>query len=360
MANDNRTEKATPKRRGEARNKGQVARSADINTAAVLAATVGALAALGPHLAHNLEAIVQRGLSQSGDTSLATSSGISTLTWWAITSVASTAGPIVAVAAAAGLAANLLQVRLRFSPVALQPSFAKLNPLPGLKRLGSKDAAIEAVKAIAKTAAVGLAAFVVLWPKLPQLAGLTGLAPDAFLGTAGPMVTGLAFRVVLVFALIAVADWYWQRHRLEKRLMMTKEEVKQEQRQAELSPEVRRAVRRRQMEAARRRMMAAVPTADAVVVNPTHFAVALRYDGKTPAPEVVAKGVDLVAGAIRRIAEEHDVPVISNPPLARALYREVEIGHQIPEEFFLAVAEVLAFVFRTARRRGAVRRALAA
>jgi flagellar biosynthetic protein FlhB len=360
MAHDNRTEKATPKRRGEARRKGQVVRSVDVNTAAVLAATVGALAALGPHLLRGLEGVVAQGLTQSGDLSLASPAGLRTLTMWAIRSFAATAAPVLGAAAAAGVAANVMQVRLRFSPVPLQPSLGKLNPLSGLKRLGSKDSVVEALKAVVKTSAVGLAAFLALWPELPRLAGLVGLPPAALLGTIGPMVTGLAVRVVFVFALIAVADWYWQRHRQEQRLMMTKEEVKQEQRQAELSPEVKRSIRRRQMEQARRRMMAAVPTADAVVVNPTHFAVALRYDGKKPAPEVVAKGADLVAAAIRRVAEEHGVPVISNPPLARALYREVELGGQIPERFFMAVAEVLAFVFRTARRRGAPRRALAA
>jgi flagellar biosynthetic protein FlhB len=357
VAADNRTEKATAKRRGEARRKGQVVRSVDVNTAAVLAATVGALAALGPHLVRNLEGVVAQGLVQAGNPSLASAAGLRTLTLWGVRSFVGTAAPVLGAAAAAGFAANVLQVKLRFSPVAFQPSLSKLNPVPGLKRLGGKDAIVECVKALAKTAAVGLAAFLALWPNLPRLGGLVGLPPDALLGQIGSMSIGIAFRVLVVFFVIAAADWFWQRHRHEQRLKMSKEEVKQENRQAELSPEVRRAIRRRQFEQARRRMMAAVPTADVVVVNPTHFAVALRYDGKKPAPEVIAKGVDLVAAAIRRVAEEHDVPVLSNPPLARALYREVELGQQIPEQFFMAVAEVLAFVFRTAKRR---RRALAA
>ena len=126
--------------------------------------------------------------------------------------------------------------------------------------------------------------------------------------------------------------------------------MKQESRQSDIAPEVKRAIRRRQIESARRRMLADVPTADVVVVNPTHFAVALRYDGTKSAPEVVAKGQDLLAAAIRRIAAEHEVPVVSNAPLARALYRQVDLGQQIPEEFFQAVAEVLAFVYRTAGR----------
>jgi flagellar biosynthetic protein FlhB len=132
---------------------------------------------------------------------------------------------------------------------------------------------------------------------------------------------------------------------------MTKEEVKNEHRQSDVAPEVRGAIRRRQAEAARKRMLADVPTADVVVVNPTHYAVALRYDGSRPAPEVVAKGVDLIAANIRRVAEENDVPIVREAPLARALYAQVEIGQMIPEDFFAAVAQVLAFVFRTAARR---------
>ena len=357
MSADNRTEKATSKRRGEARQKGQVVRSVDVNTAAVLAATIGALAALGPRMLRQLEALMAQGLAQSGDPSLASSSGVHELTMWGLRAFGSIAGPVLGAACATGLAVNVLQVRLRFSPVALQPSLAKLNPVPGLKRLGGKDGVVEAAKAVAKTAAVGFAAFLAVWPRLPELGGLVGLPPAELLGEVGSMVMSVAVRVLFAFAVVAAIDWFWQRRRFEQRLKMTKEEVKQEQRQAELSPEVRRSIRRRQMEQARRRMMAAVPTADAVVVNRTHFAVALRYDGKKPAPEVVAKGADLVAAAIRKLAEENGVPVISNPPLARALYREVELGHQIPEQFFVAVAEVLAFVFRTAKRR---RRALAA
>src|SRR5262249_59861319 len=143
-------------------------------------------------------------------------------------SFVSAAAPVVGAAAAAGVAANVLQVRLRFSPVALQPSLAKLNPLPGLKRIGSKDSAIEAAKAMAKTAAVGVAAFVALWPNLPKMALLVGLPPDAMLGVVGSQVLGIAMRVLVVFVLVAAADWFWQRHRLEKQLMMSQEEGTQQ------------------------------------------------------------------------------------------------------------------------------------
>ena len=157
--------------------------------------------------------------------------------------------------------------------------------------------------------------------------------------------------------MLAIADLLWQRRKIDKSLRMTKEEVKQEGRQADIAPEVRGALRRKQFQLARRRMLAEVPTADVVVVNPTHYAAALRYDGTKPAPELVAKGVDHVAAAIRAAAEEHGVPIVTDPPLARTLYRQVDLGAQIPEELFAGVAQVLAYVYRIAgRRRHAARR----
>ena len=167
----------------------------------------------------------------------------------------------------------------------------------------------------------------------------------------GSSAMSLIQRVVVVYLLIALIDFIWQRRKFAKQLKMTKQEVKDEGKQTQLPPEVKAALRRRQIQAARARMMAAVPTADVVVTNPTHYAVALRYDGKQPAPSVVAKGEDLVAAQIRRIAEEHDVPIVPDPPLARSLHASVEIDQMIPDELYAAVAQVLAFVYRMAGRK---------
>jgi flagellar biosynthetic protein FlhB len=163
----------------------------------------------------------------------------------------------------------------------------------------------------------------------------------------------MAERAAIAYLLIGIVDVIWQRRRHQKMLKMSKQEVKDETKQQQLPPEVKAALRRRQLQASRARMMAAVPQADVVVTNPTHFAVALRYDGTLPAPVVVAKGQDLVAAQIRRIAEENDVPIIPDPPLARELHRTVEIGQMIPAEMYAAVAQVLAFVYRIAGRRKA-------
>lgn len=358
-----RTEKATPRRRDEARAKGQVARSSDVNQTVVLAATVGALAITGPRMLERLEEIVRSGLIQSGDTRLATIEGIGGVAGWAMRETGLAIAPVLLAAAAAGVLANVAQVRFRITPKALQPSFKKLNPLSGVKRIFGKDGLVEGAKAVVKTSVVAAAAYFAIRPKLPELAALVGLPPRAIVAKLGHDVLGIAVRVIAALVIVAAADYAWQRRRHEQQLKMSKEDVKQDHRQTDVSPEIKGAIRRRQIEMARKRMLAEVPTADVVVVNPTHFAVALRYDGKRPAPEVVAKGVDHVALAIRRVAEEAGVSIVHEAPLARTLYRDVDLGHMIPEQLFGAVAEVLAFVYRTAGRRRATdrrRRALAA
>jgi flagellar biosynthetic protein FlhB len=190
-----------------------------------------------------------------------------------------------------------------------------------------------------------------LFGQLDELGALVGMTPAELLSRASETILQIAQRGAMAYLVIALVDFAWQRYRFEKQMKMDKEEVKQEFKQQTVSAEVRGAMRRRQMQAARARMMADVPGADVVVTNPTHFAVALRYGNDAPAPVVVAKGQDLIAARIRAIAAEHDVPVISNPPLARALHASVEINSEIPEEMFGAVAQLLAFVYRTAGRR---------
>jgi len=167
----------------------------------------------------------------------------------------------------------------------------------------------------------------------------------------GHTVLTVARRLAVAYLVIAIGDYFWQRHSHEKSLKMSKEDVKEEAKQQNLPPEVRAAIRRRQIQAARARMMSAVPQADVVVTNPTHFAVALKYDSAKAAPEVVAKGPDLVAAQIRKVAKECGIPIVEDPPLARALHAGVEVGQEIPEEFFQAVAQLLAFVYRVASRR---------
>ena len=353
---DNRTERPTPKRRDEARKKGQIAKSADVNTAVAVLAGLGTLTALGGSLLMGYVEVMRRGLSQTANPSLASGAGLGSLAEWGMLCVLKLAGPIAGAVLVAGICASVLQVRPKITPQALKPQFGRISPKSGIKRLISVSALFEAGKAIAKTSVIGGAAFLAVWGRLGSLAAMTGMPPAAILFTIAGMVSQVALYVGVAFIGIAGADYAWQRHRHEKSLKMTKDEVKQEAKQQDIAPEVRRAIRRRQFQQARKRMIAEVATPDVVITNPTHFAVALRYDGTRPAPELIAKGADLVAAAIREEAEKHDVTVVTNPPLARALYREVELGQMIPDGFFQAVAEVLAFVYRTAGRKAADRR----
>lgn len=351
MANAERTEKATPKRRQEARRRGQVARSQDLSAAIGLLTVVATVSLLAPTLTRRLELVVSQGLALTAQPDAVTGAGLGSIGDWAVRAFVGAVAPVVAVAALTALVVNAAQVGIRPSSQVLKPSFARLNPLAGLKRLVGPPGLVEAAKSTAKVTVVGGLAYLAVRPRLSQLALLTGATPAQTLSAIGHETRSVAFRVVPLLILLAVVDLVWQKRRLERSLRMTKEEVRQESRQTDIAPEVRRAIRRRQFAQARRRMLADVATADVVVVNPTHVAVALRYDATKPAPEVVAKGADHVAAAIRSAAEEHSVPIVHDAPLARGLYRDVELGALIPEQFFLAVAEILAFVYRTAARR---------
>ncbi len=344
----NKTEKPTPKRRKEERDKGQVARTQDLAPAIGLLATLGTLAVLGPRMLEAIEDLVRRGLAQAGDPGLATQEGLTDAIGWTGGDLVRIVGPIAAVAIVAGVLANVAQVGLKLTPKAAKPNFKKLNPISGVKRIFGVHLLIETFKTIAKAAVVSLVVFFAVWPSLPELGALVGLPPSDLIARLGRQIISIAIRASVAFFVLAIADFFVQRWRHEKQLKMSKDEVKREGRDSDVSPELKGQIRKKQAEGVRTRMLAEVLTADVVVTNPTHYAVALRYEGQVAAPEVVAKGIDLVAKSIREIAEEHNVPVLSNPPLARALYHEVELGQQIPEHFFQAVAEVLAFVYRTA------------
>ena len=349
-ADNNKTEKPTPKKRNETRKKGQVARSQDLAPAVGLLATISALALLGPAMLDALKGLMSRGLTQAGQPALATQEGLANAIGWTGGDLLRIVGPIAAVAVLAGVVANVAQVGLKLTPKAAKPNFKKLNPVTGVKRIFGMHLLIETAKTIAKAAVVGLVVFFAVWPSLPELGALVGLAPADLIAKLGRQIISIALRASVAFFIIAIADFFVQRWRHEKQLKMSKDEVKREGRDADISPELKGAIRKKQVEGVRKRMLADVPSADVVITNPTHFAVALRYEGNVASPEMIAKGADLVARAIREIAQEHDVPTLSNPPLARALYNEVEVGQQIPEQFFQAVAEVLAFVYRTAGR----------
>jgi flagellar biosynthesis protein FlhB len=345
-----KTEKATPKRREEARKKGQVAKSQDLNGAVVLLAALFALSIWGPHIWSQVGASMHDTLAMISQPRALTTGGIGRVFMQNGRTAALAVAPIAIVCLVFGVVANLGQVKLKPSFHGLKPDFKRLDPLKGAKNLFGPNLLFEGAKNLTKVAIVGaISAFAVV-PKLQDLAALVGMAPGDVVSKLAHTVLGIAQRAAIAYILIGIADYAYQRWRHEKSLRMDKQEVKEEQKAFTSPPEVRSAMRRRQMAAARARMMSAVPEADVVVTNPTHYAVALVYDGIKPAPEVLAKGQDLVAAQIRRVAEENGVPVISDPPLARSLHASVEVGQQVPEELYAAVAQLLAFVYRVANR----------
>jgi flagellar biosynthesis protein FlhB len=357
MAREDRTEKATAKHRKRAREKGQVARSADLSGSLVLVAGLAVVSITAPAIANaggNSFRAILADIAHPGKAT--TAAGLTGLMHTALNTIEITVLPIAGACLAAALIGGLAQVGGRPTPQALKPDFRRINPVSGLRNLLGPNLIFEALKAVLKVSVVGAVAALTLLPGMTNLAATVGIPPGALASIAGHRALGVAQHAAMAYVAIGLIDYAWKRFRHERQLRMTKQEVKDEVRQYGVSGEVKAALRRRQMQLARARMMAAVPQADVVVTNPTHFAVALRYDGSKSAPEVVAKGQDLIAAQIRRIAEENDVPVVPDPPLARALHSSTEIGQVIPEELYAAVARVLAFVYRMAGRAPAARR----
>jgi flagellar biosynthesis protein FlhB len=349
-----KTEKATPKKRREAREKGQVARSIDLQGAVVLFAGIVAIGSAGPGLVQRMGDVMRGAIVQISDPGIVSKQGIGLLMMSAGKAAALAVAPIALACMLAGVAASVGMVGFRPSGKALKPDFRRINPLSGAKNLFGPNALVETGKSIAKVGVVAAIVAVALLPRLPEFGGMVGLSPTDFGAILATDMGSLVKRAAFAYLFIGLADFAWQKRRTEKSMRMDKQEVSDEHKNQNLPAEVRSMIRRRQIEASRKRMMADVPTADVVVTNPTHYSVALRYDtSRADAPEVVAKGKGIIALRIRELAAEHGVPVIPDPPLARGLYASVEIGHLIPEEFFGAVAAVLAFVYRTAARRAA-------
>ncbi|CAO3406868.1 flagellar biosynthesis protein FlhB [Azospirillum largimobile] len=247
----------------------------------------------------------------------------------------------------AGVLSTVGQTGFHVSWKLIEPKFSKLNPLPGLMNLFKADQAVELLKSIAKLAVVGGVAYMALKPMLAGVEAFIGIDMIAMLLQLDSLTTRLLIWVLVVLTFIAAGDFIWQKTQFDKKMKMTKQEVKDEHKQAEGDPTVKGRIRQLRFERARKRMMAAVPNADVVVTNPTHFAVALKYDpSQMGAPLVLAKGVDQVAFKIREIAESNNVPVIENPPLARALYAACDIDEEVPSEHYRAVAEVITYVFK--------------
>ncbi|MGA9858681.1 MAG: flagellar biosynthesis protein FlhB [Solirubrobacteraceae bacterium] len=350
---DDRTEKPTGKRRQESRKKGQFAKSIELNGAVVLAAGLGALISVGPTIVQGAAAAMQQTFTLiAKPQNVVSAAGLHGLQSMVMTTLEKTVGPIAAICLFGGLLVNIAQTKgIHVAGAAIKPDFKKLSPITGAKNLLGPRAPVELLKVLVKVALVGGVTAMTLVPMITNLGTGMGTSPEQLGSLLASNAKSIIERALIVYALIGILDFIWQRRRHEKSLKMTKQQVKDESKGSEAPPEVRSAIRRRQMQAARARMMAAIPSADVVVTNPTHYAVALRYDGTLPAPVVVAKGKNLIAAQIRRIATENGIPIIPDPPLARSLHASVDIDRMIPAELFAAVAQVLAYVYKMAGRR---------
>src|SRR4051812_25205160 len=346
---DSRTERASEKRLREAREKGDSPRSRDFSAAAVTLAGVAILLSMRHGLGERVAAILHDGLSiRRAALYEPDALGASLLT--SGTAALLALAPIFVITLAATLIAPLATGGIHFSGQALVFKGSRLDPLAGIGRMFSMRSVVELAKALLKVAVIAVAATIVLRNGFPGLVSLSTAALKSAASSALDLtgIAALALAAALrAVGLIDVPYQIWDGH---KRQRMTREELKQEYKESEGSPEVKGKVRQMQAQMARRRMMADVPTADVVVTNPTHFAVALKYDDKKHgAPIVVAKGVDHVATQIREIAKKSKVTLLESPPLARALYRTTEIGAEIPSALYVAVAQVLAYVFQLRR-----------
>ena len=263
---------------------------------------------------------------------------------------------MITAAALAGVAGNLIQTGFLLTPSRLAPDPSRVSPFKGLERMFGIDGLVHFFKSLLKFAIVGAVAYLALKPHLTEFQKMPEVDPMAMLTVAGDMLKGLIYGVLTLMGLTAGADWFWQRQRFMQRMRMSKQEVKEDFKQSEGDPHIKARIRQLRVERAKRRMMQNVPKATVVVMNPTHYAVALRYEsGDTPAPICVAKGLDMVALRIREVAEANGVPVIEDPPLARALFATTEIDETIPREHYEAVAKVIGFVMQRSQRRRARR-----
>ncbi|MDA0745103.1 MAG: flagellar biosynthesis protein FlhB [bacterium] len=346
-----KSEQATPKRRDEARRKGQTAKSQELNSAVVLIAGIIGLYMLGGYLNQNLATFTVQLLERS-HTFEFTPGNLHTymLEWGKV--FFSVVGPIVLIIGTAALGVSVGQVGFTLNEEAMKFNLNRLNPISGAKRILSKRSLVELVKNIFKIFIVGYVGYRTIGPAILQITLLADASVGAIFQYAGYMVFKVGLNTALILLLMAILDYIYQRWEFNQSIRMTKQEIKEEQKQTEGDPQVRMRIRSLQREAARKRMMDEVPNADVVITNPTHYAVAIQYDMDTmDAPKVVAKGQNLVAQRIKQLARDTGIPVVENKPLAQALFRAVEVGQGIPEDLYRAVAEVLAYVFRLKNRR---------
>lgn len=349
MAEDSdleKTEPASPRRIEQAREKGQVARSRELSTFTVLIAAGAGLMIMGPQLVDSMAGVMRGGLTLDRAAAFDPLMMLVRFQQMSLNALIAFL-PFILLMVLAAIFAPLVLSGWLFSFEALQPKFSRIDPLKGIGRLFSRNSLVELAKALGKSALIGGVAYWAIMHHKEALFSLSGESVNQSIAHLGSLLGVTFLTIVSSMILIVAIDVPFQLWEHNSKLKMTKEEVRQENKESEGSPEVKAQIRRMQREMARRRMMAEVPKADVIVTNPTHYAVALRYQDKLMgAPVIVAKGSALIAARIRELGEEHHIPILEAPPLARALFRHGELGEEIPAALYTAVAEVLAYVYQ--------------
>ncbi|MFD2212836.1 flagellar biosynthesis protein FlhB [Metabacillus endolithicus] len=341
-----KTEKATPRKKQDARKKGQVAKSADVNTAISLLAIFLSFLFIGAFMRDRI-LLMMRGTFQDYLLIELSDQNVHDLFITLAYQSAIILAPVMGVALVAGILANYLQVGFLFSTEAIQMKLNKLDPIQGFKRIYSMRAIVELLKSLLKITFVGFVTFSVLWLDIENVLRLSHMTVEQSLIYIATLTVKMGLFASAALLLLSLLDYLYQRYDYEKNLKMSKQDIKDEYKKSEGDPLIKSKIKQRQREMAMRRMMQDVPNADVVITNPTHYAIALKYDEtKMDAPFVVAMGVDLVAQKIKEVAKANDVVMVENRPLARALYAQVDIGQAIPDEFFQAVAEIIAYVYQ--------------
>jgi flagellar biosynthetic protein FlhB len=341
-----RTEAPSPQRLEKAREDGQVPQSRELATFVVLMTGGAALWSMSSGLGQTLSQIVRGGLQFSPAIARDEAFVMAQLSSQFFDAALALA-PFLGLVVVATLASPLLLRGWLFSTKAIAPQFSRLNPLSGIKRMFSSQGLVELVKSLAKVGLLGVVAVWLIWSNLEAIFSLSMESQSEAVQHMGDLIGKVFMLASGAMIFIVVLDLPYQLWSYYNKLKMSKEQLRQESKESEGDPHVKGRIRAQQREMARRRMMAEIPTADVVVTNPTHYAVALKYtEGKMGAPCVVAKGADAVAAKIRELAAEHKVPLLEAPPLARALFRHTELGDEIPATLYAAVAEVLAYVFQ--------------
>lgn len=347
---DDKTEEATPKKLEDARKEGQVSKSREVGMGVSLLALFVLLkvyiGAFGEKLLETFYEVYTRIPEFTGTEGTYDSSAFMSIMMNGLLNMLIMMAPFLLVGFFVAFVTDVVQVKWKVTMKPLQPKFSKMNPIKGMKKIVSAQSIFELLKAILKVAFVCYLAYSTVKDKITLIYSLYDISLNSALSTIGEVVIDLGIKISMWYMIIAAIDFVYQKFKFKKDMRMSKQEVKDEYKNAEGDPKVKSQQKQRMRQASQRRMMQSVPTADVVITNPTHFAVALKYDADSgKAPIVVAKGEDFLAKRIKEIAKESNVEIVENKPLARMLYHNVEVGEEIPPELYQAVAEVLAFVY---------------